>query len=746
MAELLSSKVVVFEAPPSTRSLPTVPTGLTAFHGIAKSGPIGVSTLVTSFGEYTKYFGSYDANADMTFAVEHFFKNGGRACFCTRTNHYTDITNPNSQTALTSSVDIDDRGGAATPAIVNSSDGPWHLDNGDHIDLDFDGGGTQVASISGTPAGEESGSAETYNFSVGGEALTLKINKGFIQTVVFQTGDFVAPAAGTAEEVAAVINGQIVDGQAVVTMTGTKVSIFSDKLGTGSYVEITGGSANVILGFPTSEIQGTGNVADVRNVTPTELAAIITALPPSGGGTATIVGNKVKLTSGALGALAEIDVLGSTVQRVTIFTVGSYFGSAAGTTPTLRVSGKTPGAYADSLSIVIGNATSGDADEFNMEIKENGVLREVFPNLSMTDTDLNYVEDIVNDLDTGSNFIACLDLDSPASSPDDLPSLGTYVPTGGDDGLTGLVDIDFIGSQAGGTGFYALDNIQDVAIGPLCPNRCTSAVQNAQIDYAETMRSGSMFVILGPPAGNSKTQIVTYVGTTASLEGKSEFGAIYWPRTRVVNPSTVVYGNASTLIVDPVGLIAGMFVRTDNALPGGVYRAPAGIEYGQLLGVTGLETEDVLNEAVRDYVDPHRINPITTFQGAPIFVDGHDTLKGNGNFPTVPERRGVIYIEQTIKRGMEIFRHAWNDVGTRADVYRTIYSFLLLQLRRRAFRTKDPATAFDVDVSDALNPPSEEYAGKLNAKVSLATNKPNKWIILVFSQDVRALEEEIASA
>ena len=747
MAELLSSKVVVLEAPPSIRSLSSIPTGLAAFVGIAKRGPVGVATLVTSFEEYVRIYGSYDANADMTLAVDAFFRNGGRSAFITRTVHYTDVTNFSSQTGLKSSYTIVDRGGAATAAQVDSAAGPWHLNVGDHFDLDFDNAGSQVATVTATPATRSNtGTTEPYNMT-GSLTLTLKIDQGAEQTVTFVAGDFVTPATATAEEIVAAINKGIVGGQAYTITTGSEVELSSDTLGTASYIEVTGGTANAVLVFPTAEVQGTGNVADVTQVTPAEIAAMITILPPSASGTATVItGDKVRLASGATGAAAEVEVEATTVQRVVVFTPGVYLGSAAGTTNTLEVDGKYEGTYGDSVQVKITAATSLETDEFNMEVYEGGSLAEVFPNLSMTDTDSNYVEDVINDVDTGSLLIAVIDLDSLASSPNDLPALGSYTLTGGDDGLVGIVDVDWIGSSAGGTGFYSFDNVQDIAIGPLAPGRCTAAVQNAQVAYAAVDRKGSMFPILGPPAGNSKTQIVTYIGTTASLENSSEFGAFYWPRVKVLNPSTVVYGEVTDLTVDPVGAIAGTYVRTDNALPGGVYRAPAGLEYGQLIGVTGLENEDVLNEAVRDYVVPHRINPITTFQGAPIFIDGHDTLKGNGNFPSVPERRGVIYIEQTVKRGLEVFRHAPNDATTRGEVGQTIYAFLITQMRLRAFRSNDPDTAFSVDASSAVNPPSDEFAGKLTVKISLATNKPNKWIVLVFSQDVRALEEEIANS
>jgi len=576
MAELISSKVVVVEAPPKIRNLPPIPTGLASFIGIAERGPIGQATFVTSFAEYTRIFGSYTANADLTLAVEDFFRNGGRSCFVVRTVHYTDVTDPNSHTAVKSSVTILDRGALPTPATVLSTSEPWHLDAGDHIDLDFDNNGTQVATIAATPAGLECANAETYNFTGGGQTLTLKINDGFLQTVTFQVGDFAVPGAATAEEVAAAINSGIVDGQAVVTATGTKVSIFSDRLGTGAKVEITGGTANAILGFSTTPVTGTGNVVDTRAVTAAEIAAMITALPPAGGGTATVVGDKVKLTSGATGASAEVEVVSSTSTKETVFTVGVYLGSAAGTSDTLTVEGKY--AYdGDNLKAVIKDATGGETDEFNLEVLEDDVLKEVFPNVSMTDTDDNYVENIVNDPDTGSALVQVIDEDSPASSPSDLPAIGSYALTGGDDGLTGLVDVDFIGSAAGKTGFFAFDLIQDIAIGPLAPNRATAAVQTGQLDYAEVTRLGSMFVILGPPAGLSKTGVVTYVGTTASLEQYSEYGAFYWPRVKITNPSTAIFGLGTLITVDPVGVIAGVFARTDGAFPGGVYRAPAGL-------------------------------------------------------------------------------------------------------------------------------------------------------------------------
>jgi hypothetical protein len=65
---------------------------------------------------------------------------------------------------------------------------------------------------------------------------------------------------------------------------------------------------------------------------------------------------------------------------------------------------------------------------------------------------------------------------------------------------------------------------------------------------------------------------------------------------------------------------------------------------------------------------------------------------------------------------------------------------------RDAFRSREPAKAFFVDVSETLNTPTVVFAGKLIARVGLATNKPAEFIVLRISQDTRALEAELAAA
>ena len=418
---------------------------------------------------------------------------------------------------------------------------------------------------------------------------------------------------------------------------------------------------------------------------------------------------------------------------------------AAAPLETLRIDGKWDGAYANDIRVIVAAATSASPDEVNISVADNGFVTEVFPNLSMDPSRPNYVEAVINGLDRESRLITATDLSSTAVSAGQLPALGAFGPlTGGDDGLANLADTDFTGTAPGKTGLHAFDSIQALTI-LIVPGRATAAVHNAMLTYCEVTRDRGCFAILDCPANQSAIGIITYAESTAAIAGFSELGALYWPRVKVLNPSRTVFGNTLELVVPASGHIAGVYARTDSARPGGVFVPPAGIQNGQLFGVLGFETDEVLDEARRDLVFPKRINPLTAYPGTPRHIDGARTLKGDGNFPTVAERRGVIFIEQSLKLGLLFAKHQNNTEALRAALTRTVTAFLLIQLRNGAFASPDPKKAFFVDFGEALNPPSSINAGQVVGRIGLATAKPAEFIVLRFSQDTRAIDAELAS-
>lgn len=227
--------------------------------------------------------------------------------------------------------------------------------------------------------------------------------------------------------------------------------------------------------------------------------------------------------------------------------------------------------------------TSGRAGAFDLAVYEGTALRELFRNVVIDRTSTSFVEAVVSASSTGSALITI----SVATGLTAPPPAQRAPLAGGSDGAA-LVDIDYVGDAGSGTGIHALDRVLDLSI-LLVPGRATPAVHGAMLQYCEIDRGGFVFAVLDPPAGLRATEIVAYVDT-AALEGLSEFGAIYWPRLRVPNPQTSVFGSSTDVVVPPCGIVAGVYARTDSARPGGVYDAPAGIDLGRLFNVLGFET------------------------------------------------------------------------------------------------------------------------------------------------------------
>ena len=491
------------------------------------------------------------------------------------------------------------------------------------------------------------------------------------------------------------------------------------------------------MGLNGSTDAGGGNVADITAVTATEAKTIIEAAV-SGCTVSEATGGYLTITSNTTGASSSVNVeAGSTADDEFGLDNATHSGTTGAAVDTLVVNGKTEGAYTDDIKIRIEEASSGVSTEFNLKVEDDGNVEEVYANLSMTTTETRYALTIVN---AASNLVA---LAQPGTPVYLRPADGLSAAlSGGDDGLTSLASTDYIGSAAGKTGLRAFDEVPDISI-LIVPGQTASAVQLAALTYAESTREGDMFVFLDPPSGLTAAQAVTFAETTNQLFGRSEYGAIHWPLVKVVNPNTTIYGTDDTITTYPSGFVAGLAARVDGERPGGIYDAPAGSTKGAFRTVMGLESEETKDVAKRNLLYPKRINPIRVL-GANIIADGSRNLLGTSNFPSIQERRGVIFIERSLQAGLEFARFRNNDRELRAEVRRAIDLFLAQQMNRGAFRTKNKATAYNIDVSDELNTEAVILQGRLIIKIGLATAKAAEFINMVFTQDTRALDEQLA--
>jgi hypothetical protein len=78
------SGIEIAEQNGADHAIERLPTGITAFVGRALKGPVNRAVAIKSFAEFQSVFGGLWQPATLSYAVEHYFENGGRAAIVVR--------------------------------------------------------------------------------------------------------------------------------------------------------------------------------------------------------------------------------------------------------------------------------------------------------------------------------------------------------------------------------------------------------------------------------------------------------------------------------------------------------------------------------------------------------------------------------------------------------------------------------------------------------------------------------------
>lgn len=697
--------------------------------GITERGPIGVRTTIYSKEEFRKHFGGYldSSESDLSVSVDSFFDNGGTSLAVVRTCHYTDVSDPDTYTAVVGTLDLEATvAGTDTAGSETSSNAEtFELEAGDTLTVDPDGGGDQTATFDAAAGYLDTN--ETYPCAdQTGLTLKLSVNGGTTQTCTFGT-------ATTVADLAADINEQITGVQAYDALG--ELRIRSDQEGTGSSIAIVAGGTNTLTWD--TPVAGTGDVADIAAVTAAEANTVIEA--DVTGATVTIeTGGYITIVSDTTGASSSVQMGGTAVDKFG-FDGNLHSGTAPTVSDTLKVDGKTPGAYANDLSVVIAAASNGDAEYFNMSITESGSVVESWANLTMDTTDPRYCVPIVNHETTGSDLIALTDYDligGGATATQARPNNGTFGPlTSGDDGLTSLADTDFVGSEAGYTGLYALDDDDDIRLVSI-PGRA-SATTHAGLNTYITHRDNGIYVVHPTPtAAQVATATAMKTWSQSNLYGTSEFACCCWPRIKISNPSTAVFGSVDTVTIGPEMAKMGRFAFNDRNNISGVFVSTAGVKdnRGIIQNCLGVELEDLKYQAKADLIADVNIEPIRRTTRYPYHFDGGDNLLTTGDWPRQWHSRGAIYAVQSIKGSSEWVKHSKNNPKNRGDWERQGQSFV----------STFPADALDEtretywQVSKALNDPSIRAQQRMRGKLGLGFSDDAKYVEIIVTRTVAA--------
>lgn len=311
---------VQVEEKEAEQTINPAPYGVTVFVGEFERGEKDVPAFLSGKIDFARRNGGRITTSDCPAAVQDFFKlarGAGEAI----THRVTSGEEKEAALTLYTRQGVT-AAGSSSPTkgyVLGSILGPWSLvHNGtlvgavDHTALD-------TATIAAIAATLQNGADETFALA-DHQTLTVKIDRGPVQTVEFLAGEFANIALATAEEVAAVIAAKLSGASVTVTAGGLRVTITSDCKGTDSYIEVTGGTANAALLFPIVETATTAsNVEDVTAVTAAELKTILElAWNNSAGITVSSSGGYLRIETNLAGSSGYLQVDASSTLDGTI--------------------------------------------------------------------------------------------------------------------------------------------------------------------------------------------------------------------------------------------------------------------------------------------------------------------------------------------------------------------------------------------------------------------------------------------
>lgn len=300
---------------------------------------------------------------------------------------------------------------------------------------------------------------------------------------------------------------------------------------------------------------------------------------------------------------------------------------------------------------------------------------------------------------------------------------GVYTLAGGTDGISTINDSDYIGIDTGyqQTGMQLFKSSDQIDINAIAiPGQTSSAVVSALVELCE--QRNDCIALIDTPKSLSPQVVVDWAdGKNEYLDRvtiDSTYAAIYYPWMRVEDPY-----NKISVFVPPCGFVAAAFARTDRER--NMWWAPAGIELGQIFGVTG--TERILSRGDRDYLYEHRINPINDFATTGVLIWGQRTsMVYPSALDRINVRRIIMYIEKTITTMVMPFVFRPHTSTTWSAIVNKVQPYLNGLVQQGALYEGR------IVINELINPATQIDQGILTANLFIKPTKSAEQITLNF--------------
>ena len=418
----------------------------------------------------------------------------------------------------------------------------------------------------------------------------------------------------------------------------------------------------------TSTVTGAANVSNVVTVTASTAGDNITVSGATLSGGADAVAASGTVTYGTPSDGDTITIDGNVFTKVSGAPAANEFSSISELTT--LIDGLTSTVASDDGSIIVVDAaTAGTPGN----------------SIAMSTTSTTGLTLSAGTLLGGINAIAATGTITFSADPvtiDNPVATASTNLSGGDDGLSGLDDDDWIGSSATRTGLYAFDDIDD-AFGLACPESTSPSVVTAGIAYCEN-REDMVYYAEPPATVDSADEAIDFrlgEGSWTHSAFNSSFGAMYFGRPKI--------RSAKTNEITDISLIGDVYgVHAYNDAKAEVWFAPAGLQRGRIPNTLGVhynvgtpgrssEMDDLVN---------NQISPIVDFSDEGTVIWGEQTLqRAPSALQSLHIRRLLIYMRKALLKINRIYLFEPNDPVTWRRVYNLINPWMDDLLKRRAF-------------------------------------------------------------
>jgi len=757
--------VYVEEVPSGVRTITPVSTSVTAFVGFTSRGPTDDATQIFGFADFEREFGGLSVDSDLSYAVQHYFQNGGAEAWIVRV----------AAGAAAAGISIlNQPGGSQVLDVTAPSQGAWG--NRIRIDVDYDTSNpASLFNITATEFEEQGGvltpvRTETHRnltlnqFAPNDAVATVNADSNLIRlsrdtAAVGLVGT--ARGTSTSGDLSSVDLTQLNNDRRrlAITIDGDgpyEFDIFDEGGGAG------GGNQNA-------------QITSVANQIQPRVRAIKPGSPAFAQFEAVRVGSRIEMRSGAQGEQSSVRVgpasirNAATLLRMGLANGGREVDAAAGMRPaqTGTVGGDISGLDLTTLPApatvnVTTHGPAGDvgptaitlwttAGERPTSLQAlRGRLEAALTAQAQVELHGARVTLVENRLrvETGGDpssrvtfagaHADTLMLSAGGGATENVSSyaLGVGVagqaqadPVAGADG-TLPTTVNLRGSRLAKSGFYALEGV-DIFNLVCIPGVSDPGLLAEVIAFCDERRA---FAIIDLPAAvDTLDEARNWMSTNASLRHKN--AAAYFPRFVAADPLQ----NFRQRQFPASGAVAGIYARTDTER--GVWKAPAGtdavVRGAQKLAIT-------LSDPENGALNPLGLNSLRTFTVFGTVVWGARTLVGADQLASewkyVPIRRLALFIEESLYRGTKWVVFEGNDEPLWAQIRLNVGAFMQTLFRQGAFQGTSPRDAYFVKCDKETTTQNDIDRGVVNILVGFAPLKPAEFVVLRIQQIAGQIE------